>query len=118
MADSSDRLDEIITALGVEFEDFAAARLDKGSQEYGSTAFLKNDMLRYIAEELADLANYAQFMYIKLRMLEEEARARGIDLANLSFGAVREEDKVPSGPTSFIPFEDIFQFLPRTPQGG
>ena len=71
MSDASEKNDaEVINDLAHEFDNFCQARHNAGAAEYGETGFLKNNMFRMIAEELADGANYMRYLYIKIRLLE------------------------------------------------
>jgi hypothetical protein len=70
------------------------------------------------AEELADLANYARYMYIKLRLIEEFLNASGVDLSTKSAEEVWSDDSVPLGVAQFIPGEKIQGFLSRKERAG
>ncbi len=96
----------------LEFDILTQARHDQGSEEYGDLAFLGNDMYAYIYEELADAANYLRFQFIKLRLVEEQQIASGIDLTPSTFEAVRDEDELSHGAPSFSTSEEIPKFFP------
>ena len=96
----------------LEFDILTQARHDQGSEEYGDLAFLGNDMYAYIYEELADAANYLRFQFIKLRLVEEQQIASGIDLTPGAFEAVRDEDELSHGAPSFSPSEEVQRFFP------
>lgn len=55
-----------------EFQELKDQRWIDGAKEYGPFAFIRNDMVRFAIEEIADLANYAEMLYIKLRVLERK----------------------------------------------
>lgn len=114
--DTSKASDEEVTLLqhlSEEFDALCQIRGDEGAEEYGPVAFLKAPLIRMAAEELADLTNYARFMYIKLRLLEEHLNASGIDLSASVAEEVWGEDQVSFGPASFISAEEIQGFLSK-----
>jgi hypothetical protein len=57
--------------LADEFEKLCQQRHEMGAKQYGPVAFLQNDMITFISEELADICNYSKYMYVKLRLFEE-----------------------------------------------
>lgn len=59
-----------LNRLAEEFDEFCRDRNEMGAEQYGPLAFLKNDMVEFLAEELADMCNYAKMMYIKIRLFE------------------------------------------------
>lgn len=97
---------EKLQSLSEEFDQLTSIRHQEGAEEYGATAFLKNDMIRYIAEELADMANYARYLYIKLRIWEEYTSAGSDNLAD-KVTAVQREDGVSLGPAAFTSIKDV-----------
>jgi hypothetical protein len=58
-------------AFAEEFDRLCIERHEMGAKQYGPVAFLKNNMVEFMAEELADLCNYAKYTYIKLRLFQE-----------------------------------------------
>ena len=60
-----------------QFEEERAERLDIGEREYGAYKFLSADVINMTKEEVIDLANYAQFIYYKLCLLEEATKDVG-----------------------------------------
>ncbi len=115
--DSSEATAERLNELSDEWGLFIQERHEMGAREYGPTAFLENDMFEFIFEELADIANYVRYTYIKLRLLEEVARERGIDMSAGPLGEVRKTDEVPLGPSAFTEVEQVFDFLPGSETG-
>lgn len=93
---SQEELADLVFRFSTEFTTLAVQRHVTGSVEYGDTAFIKNDMVRFIAEELADLSNYARYIYIKIRLWEKLLNEAGIDLSNPLAG-LRIQDGVPFG---------------------
>ena len=61
--------------LRVEFRRLIESRLSIGQEEYGNLTFLKNDVFAMAYEELADMVNYATFIYVKLRIMERRVNA-------------------------------------------
>ena len=96
-----------------EFTDLTTVRHEIGSEEYGSLAFMGNDIFEYAYEELADCANYMRYQFIKLRFIEEELRARGLDPSTLIAPEVRGVDEVPSDSAPFSPSKEVSGFLPN-----
>lgn len=103
----------LLQKFSEEFDALCQIRGDDGAEEYGPTAFLKAPLVRMAAEELADLSNYARFMYIKLRLLEEKLHASGIDLSASVAEEVWGEDQVSFGPASFVSTEEVQGFLSK-----
>jgi hypothetical protein len=63
--------EELLTFLSHEFEVVCAERHDKGAEKYGPAKFLLVDTIEEALQEVADLANYARYTYIRLRLLQE-----------------------------------------------
>ncbi|KKK99628.1 hypothetical protein LCGC14_2630830, partial [marine sediment metagenome] len=57
--------------LNLEFFELCERRHNTGADEYGPLKFLDVNLPEFIYEELADFANYARFLYISVRLLEE-----------------------------------------------
>ena len=55
-----------------EFDQKTFERHEQGEQKYGPGTWLGIDTLQHAMDEVLDLANYARFTYIKLRMLQEQ----------------------------------------------
>ena len=102
-----------IEGLSVEFDTLRALRHEVGAEEYGEVAFLKAPLVRMAAEELADLCNYARYMYIKLRIMEDTLDAGGIDLSAELVEEVWDDNQIPLGAASFIPGEKVQGFFPK-----
>lgn len=86
-------LAEMMNEYSVAFEQLRQTRHEEGAAEYGVFTFLGNDVIRMMAEELADTANYCRMQFIKLMMLNnalvaelEEAQGEAkIDLGAQAF---------------------------------
>lgn len=101
-----------------EFSDLCQVRHETGAEEYGSVAFMTAPLFSMAAEELADLSNYARYMYVKLRSIEEALIASGFDLSTLTTEEVWQSDEVPPDSSAFVPSEDLQGFLPRQGRKG
>jgi hypothetical protein len=53
------------------FDQLCQKRHVDGAAEYGQFTFIGNDVVRMMAEELADTANYCRMQFIKLMMLQD-----------------------------------------------
>lgn len=111
MSDSEKTL-KLMETFNKEFFDLCEIRHNTGAEEYGALNFLNVDLPTFIYEEMADIANYARFLYIKMRLLEEYAREGGFDLSAPFTGEVREEDELSFGASTFVPKQEISKFLP------
>lgn len=85
-----------ITRLSAQYDDLCQARHEMGAKEYGSVTFLGNDVIRMMAEELADTSNYCRMQFIKIMFLQEllEANLEGL-------GFVNDEGNVSMGVNAF-----------------
>lgn len=54
-----------------EFDEMTLARHRKGAEKYGPGKFLSVDTMQEALYELADLANYARYTFIKIRTLQD-----------------------------------------------
>lgn len=97
---------ERLQKLSDEFDTFVQSRHEDGAEEYGEFAFLKNDMIKFMAEELADICNYARYAYMKLRIWEATIDGASIDLTSESSG-VQRENELPFGATAFTPSSEV-----------
>ncbi len=95
-----------------EFDLLTQSRHEEGSKEYGDLGFLDNEMFGMIYEELADACNYLRYQFIKLRLVEEQVNASGLDLTPSAFEAVRDEDELSHDTPSFSPSKEIPKFFP------
>lgn len=109
---------DYLQRLSEEFDALTELRHEVGAKEYGPATFLKVPLIRFAAEELADLANYARYLYIKLRVLEEVLDASGVDLSTGLIEEVWESDEVSLGLAQFIPAEKISGFLSQAEREG
>ncbi len=99
-----------------EFDLLMQTRHETGSEEYGDLAFLDHDMFGMIYEELADACNYMRYQFIKLRLLEEQLNASGIDLSPGTFEEVRIQDELSHDAPSFSPSKEVPKFFPTKEQ--
>lgn len=65
-----------------EFVAMCQQRHEMGAEKYGPVNFLRVDSLQMAIEEVVDLANYAMYTFIKLRILQGkwQASAGGDDV--------------------------------------
>lgn len=74
MADKSD-FEQLATLLNTLNEEFDTRSFERhavvGKEEYGQFKFLEVDTLEMAIEEVLDLANYARYTYVKLRILQD-----------------------------------------------
>lgn len=63
---------ELLEQMGDYSQAFHTLRKERdaaGAAEYGKFTFLENDVVRMMAEELADTANYCEMQFIKLMLI-------------------------------------------------
>jgi hypothetical protein len=111
VADSANDLKDLIEGYNDQFFAHCEQRHREGAKEYGDLAFLNNNMIEYILEEIVDLANYARFIYIKVKLMEEIASEGGIDLTSGAVGDVLNEDDVSTMSSAFVPKSEVFGLL-------
>jgi hypothetical protein len=105
---------EVMQMLSDEFNQLVYTRHVGGAEEYGEFKFLANDMVRFIAEELADIANYCRYTYMKLRLMEKVINAGGSDLTDFVARAYGDpEHPVSSG---FAPSAESSEVSPTLPE--
>lgn len=61
---------KIMQELSEGFDELCRQRHEAGAAEYGQFTFLANDVVRMMAEELADTANYCRMQFVKLMFLQ------------------------------------------------
>lgn len=64
------QLSDLIRKATTEFGRKASERLEIGAEEYGKYAYLGNDVLDMLMEELLDTANYAMMQYVKIYLIK------------------------------------------------
>jgi hypothetical protein len=60
----------LIVWANSQFEEMVQNRHEMGGLKYGPVAFMDIDSLEMALEEIADLANYARYTWIKLKLLQ------------------------------------------------
>jgi hypothetical protein len=60
---------QVMNEYSDQFWELAAKRHEEGAAEYGQFTFLANDVVRMMAEELADTVNYCRMQFIKLMLI-------------------------------------------------
>lgn len=90
-------LAEAMKVLSAAFDKLCQERHEAGAKEYGVFTFLENDVVRMLAEELADTANYVRMQFIKIMLLNEafladprlEKLANGEEEITIGIGAFK-----------------------------
>jgi hypothetical protein len=54
-----------------ELNEKLAARMARGAEEYGELAFLDRNTINEVMEEIADVINWATFVYLKMYMVRQ-----------------------------------------------
>ena len=67
---------KLIVTVSEEFDDQCEERHKRGGEKYGPGKFLTVDTLQEAIDEIVDLANYARYTYIKLRLLQHSIAAQ------------------------------------------
>lgn len=60
-----------------EFDDLVSSRHNMGAEKYGPGKFLNVDTMQEALYELADMANYARYTFIKVRALQDRIAQEG-----------------------------------------
>lgn len=60
-----------------EFDKMVQERHEMGAEKYGPGKFLNVDTMQEALYELADMANYARYTFIKVRALQERIAQEG-----------------------------------------
>lgn len=93
--DKEETLTKAIIEWSGAFDKLTQERHEAGAKEYGVVTFLENDIIRMMAEELADTANYCRMQFIKLMLLQTHLETKITDdLAD-------KEGNIKLGVTSF-----------------
>ena len=105
---------DVLNMLAAEFDQFCQERHNDGAKEYGPTRFASNNMFQMIAEEMADIANYCRYQYIKLRLMEGTFISDESRTDFTSSGVQSSEHEVPSGPSAFAGAGGLSELLQAT----
>lgn len=110
MSDSLDKLGR----LSKEFHLKCLQRLEEGEEQYGALRFLDadRDLFEMISEELFDIANYAEMLYMRLQLVKERLYESGDNLADSIAG--KSEHGLSSGSASFVKSSEVSSFLPKS----
>jgi hypothetical protein len=82
----SDDMSRYMQSLSEEFDTVCADRHEMGAEKYGALKFVEKDTFQEMIEEIVDLANYARYTYIKLRMMQDYM-AMGVETPPEMLGA-------------------------------
>jgi hypothetical protein len=86
---------EALQQASDEFDRWCQERHERGAEEYGAFNFFKVDTVQMAMEEVADLANYARYTFIKLYVLQH-ALNDNMGPATTSTGTMPEGKFVPT----------------------
>lgn len=64
-------LAEKVAEYSEEFDTMCQQRHDMGEKKYGPGKFLSVDTMEEALQEIVDLANYARYTYVKVRLLQD-----------------------------------------------
>lgn len=81
---------EKFAELSKLFDHLSRERWVAGAEAYGPTAFMKNDVLRMMIEELVDMANYARMQVIKMLYIAELAENQSTSMGADDFRGTGE----------------------------
>ncbi len=74
---SDERVAELIEGYNAEFDQRCQDRHDMGAQKYGADSFVEVDTIEMALAEVVDLANYARYTFIRLRLLQDQLGGDG-----------------------------------------
>lgn len=69
--DNTEEIEALVVKYSEAYDKLCQERHIAGQKEYGVFTFLGNDVIRMMAEELADTSNYCRMQYIKLMLLND-----------------------------------------------
>lgn len=93
---STEAFQGLVESLSNEFDAYCQKRHDFGEQKYGPVRFAEVDTLEMAIEEVIDLANYARYTFVKLRLVQEHLKASLEEppaLGSSAFIPVGKQDK-------------------------
>lgn len=67
-----ERLQQLAQEAQEEFGELCSQRFDMGEEKYGAGKWLTVDTLEEALFELSDLANYAMFTFVRIRVLQAQ----------------------------------------------
>jgi len=71
-------LAEKVANFSEEFDALCQERHDMGEKKYGPGKFLNVDTMDEALMEIIDLANYARYTYVKVRLLQDRIQAEEV----------------------------------------
>lgn len=85
-----EQLTQAMLELSASFDILCNERHQAGVAEYGVLTFLENDVIRMMAEELADTANYCRMQFIKIMLLQDMlAEKFGAEASDMGMGSFK-----------------------------
>lgn len=91
-AAEKESFNNVLNMLAEEFDQAMITRHDMGREKYGPGKFLVVDTLEEAIAEIVDLANYAKYSYIKIRLLQEYFVQQGVPDQIPTSGFVKAAD--------------------------
>lgn len=85
---SEEDIAAVFNELSARFDKLCQERNAAGAAEYGAFTFVENDVVRMMAEELADTSNYCRMQFIKLMFLQEVLEDRLKETSNGEEGTI------------------------------
>jgi hypothetical protein len=93
---------DVVNSFSEAFDKLCQERHEAGQAEYGQFTFVGNDLIRMMAEELADTSNYCRMQFIKLMMLQHaleedpklQALAEGEETITIGVGSFKGTKEV------------------------
>lgn len=77
---------ERIKAFSVDFDELCQQRHLMGAEKYGPLNFVETNTIEMAIEEVADMANYLRYTFIKLRMLQQAIADQSVGVEAPSIG--------------------------------
>lgn len=75
----SEALAEKVADFSEEFDNLCQQRHEMGEKKYGPGKFLDVDTMDEALMEIVDLANYARYTYVKVRLLQDRIQREEVD---------------------------------------
>lgn len=78
--DTEDQFQEevrLVNEASLAFDELCQRRHDVGEEKYGTNGFVEVDTVQRMMEELADVANFARYTYVKLHLTQQATTPSG-----------------------------------------
>jgi hypothetical protein len=80
-----ERMKALAEEAAQEFDELCMHRHEVGEKKYGAGKFLTIDTLEEALYELSDLANYARYTFIRIRLMQAQLEEANPDVLNTDF---------------------------------